>query len=505
MADVDVLVIGGGINGCGIARDAVGRGYSVLLAEQNDLASGTSSWSTKLIHGGLRYLEHYEFRLVREALQEREVLWRMAPHIIRPLRFVLPHFKGLRPAWLLRVGLFLYDHLGGRKLLPPTRSLDLSRDEAGKPLKGGFTKGFEYSDCWVEDTRLVVLNARDAADRGATVLTRTRVSSLRRTGETWTATLADRITGTERQVTARIVINAAGPWVDEVLRGPLGRNDAHNVRLVQGSHIVVRKMFDHDRAYIFQNPDGRIIFAIPYESDFTLIGTTDRDWTGDPAKVAITEEETDYLLSAAGEYFSKPLSRADIVWTYSGVRPLFDDGASKAQEATRDYVLKVDGEGAAPRLVNVFGGKITTYRRLAESVLEKIEEALGAKGRPWSGTVPLPGGDFPVDGVSSLVSSLANAHRSVAPAVIQRLVRAYGTRAREILADVKANGGLGRSFGGGLTEAELRYLVRNEWAMDAEDVLWRRSKLGLHLSKAEAAEVDAWMRGAASERLAAAQ
>ncbi len=400
MADVDVLIVGGGINGCGIARDAVGRGYSVLLAEQNDLASGTSSWSTKLIHGGLRYLEHYEFRLVREALQEREVLWAMAPHIIWPLRFVLPHHRGLRPAWLLRLGLFLYDHLGGRKRLPATRTLDLSSDATGKPLKTGFfRRGFEYSDCWVQDSRLVVLNARDAADRGATILTRTRVTGLSREGDVWRVRLEDRRGGSVREVTAGLVVNAAGPWVDEVLRGPLGRNDAHNVRLVQGSHIVVRKLYDHDRAYIFQNADGRIIFAIPYEGAFTLIGTTDRDYDGDPAKVAITDGEIDYLLSAAGEYFAQPIGRGDIVWSYSGVRPLYDDGASKAQEATRDYVLKVDGEGAAPRIVNVFGGKITTYRRLAESVLEKIEEALGRRGGgSWTGKVALPGGDFPVDG-----------------------------------------------------------------------------------------------------------
>ncbi|WP_181704012.1 glycerol-3-phosphate dehydrogenase [Chthonobacter albigriseus] len=495
MADVDVLVIGGGINGCGIARDAVGRGYSVLLAEMNDLASGTSSWSTKLIHGGLRYLEHYEFRLVREALQEREVLWAMAPHIIRPLRFVLPHSKGLRPAWLLRLGLFLYDHLGGRKRLPPTRTLDLTTDVTGKPLKGGFSKGFEYSDCWVEDTRLVVLNARDAADRGATVLTRTRVAALRRADGHWVATLEDRQSGARREVTARIVVNAAGPWVDEVLRGPLGRNDAHNVRLVQGSHIVVRQMFRHDRAYIFQNPDGRIIFAIPYEGEFTLIGTTDRDWTGDPAAVRISDEETDYLLAAASEYFAEPVTRADIVWTYSGVRPLFDDGASKAQEATRDYVLKVDGEAAAPRLVNVFGGKITTYRRLAESVLEKVEEAIGRRNRPWTSGATLPGGDFPVEGFDALVSLLQQAHPQVTPALVRRLARAYGTRARDLLGDARTDADLGRDFGAGLTEAEIRYLVDREWAVSAEDILWRRSKLGLRLAPAEASALDDFMKG----------
>ncbi|BBE73798.1 glycerol-3-phosphate dehydrogenase [Oharaeibacter diazotrophicus] len=483
MADVDVLIVGGGINGCGVARDAVGRGYSVLLAEQNDLASGTSSWSTKLIHGGLRYLEHYEFRLVREALQEREVLWRLAPHIIRPLRFVLPHHRGLRPAWLLRLGLFLYDHLGGRKLLPPTRTLDLSRDETGRPLKPGFfTRGFEYSDCWVEDTRLVVLNARDAADRGATILTRTRVATLAREGDVWRAVLEDRATGARRVVTAKMVVNAAGPWVDEVLRGPLGRNDARNVRLVQGSHIVVKRVFDHDRAYIFQNADGRIIFAIPYEGSFTLIGTTDRDWTGDPADVAITDGEIDYLLAAAGEYFAKPIGRSDIVWSYSGVRPLYDDGASKAQEATRDYVLKVDGADGAPRLVNVFGGKITTYRRLAESVLEKIEEALGRRGKgSWTGGAALPGGDFLVEGFEALVAELGAAHPGVTPALVRRLARAYGTEARRILAGARADADLGRGFGAGLTEAEVRHLVEREWARTADDVLWRRSKLGLTL------------------------
>jgi glycerol-3-phosphate dehydrogenase len=494
MREVDVLVVGGGINGCGIARDAVGRGYSVLLAEQDDLASGTSSWSTKLIHGGLRYLEHYEFRLVREALQEREVLWRLAPHIIWPLRFVLPHHKGLRPAWLLRLGLFLYDHLGGRKLLPPTKTLSLASDPAGAPLKGGFDRGFEYSDCWVMDSRLVVLNARDAADRGATVLTRTRVAGLRRDGETWLATLEER-DGTRSEVRARLVVNAAGPWVDEVLRGPLGRNDARNVRLVQGSHIVVKRVFEHDRAYIFQNADDRIIFAIPYEGDYTLIGTTDRDYTGDPGKVAITEGEVDYLLSAASEYFTRPSARADIVWTYSGVRPLFDDGASKAQEATRDYVLKVEGADGEPRLVNIFGGKITTYRRLAESVLEKIEEALGRRGAKWTATIPLPGGDFPVEGFAALVEGLKRDFPQLPPALLSRLARSYGTKARAILGKARKEADLGRAFGGGLTEAEVRYLVEQEWARTADDILWRRSKLGLGYSAAERAALEAGLVG----------
>ncbi len=500
MADVDLLVVGGGINGCGIARDAVGRGYSVMLAEQGDLASGTSSWSTKLIHGGLRYLEHYEFRLVREALQEREVLWGMAPFIIRPLRFVLPHHKGLRPAWFLRLGLFLYDHLGGRKLLPGTRTLDLASDPAGEPLKPGFSKAFEYSDCWVEDTRLVVLNAMDAAARGATVLTRTKVVGLAQADDAWSATLEDADTRARRTVTARLVVNAAGPWVDKVLRGPLGRNDAHNVRLVQGSHIVVRKLYDHDRAYIFQNADGRIIFAIPYEGEFTLIGTTDRDWTGDPGEVRITDEEIGYLLSAAGEYFKAPLSRDDIVWTYSGVRPLFDDGASKAQEATRDYVLKVDGEGEAPRLVNIFGGKITTYRRLAESVMEKVEQALGARGGRWTAGATLPGGDFPVTGFEGLVRELQAEHPGVGPALVRRLARAYGTRARRILGTARSDADLGRGFGAGLTEAEMDYLVANEWARNADDVLWRRTKLGLRTTRQDVEDLDGWFAGRNRER-----
>ena len=403
----DIAVIGGGINGCGIARDAVGRGFSVLLAEMDDLASGTSSGSTKLIHGGLRYLEFYEFRLVREALMEREVLWRNAPHIIRPLRFVLPHAQGLRPAWMLRLGLFLYDHIGGRRLLPPTRTLDMRADPAGKPLKPLFSKAFEYSDGWVDDARLVVLNARDAADRGAVIRTRTKVAAARREDGLWVLALEDRNSGAVEEARARLLVNAAGPWVDHVLSETVGLRDAHNVRLVQGSHIVVRRKFDDPRAYFFQNRDGRIIFAIPYEDDFTLIGTTDRDYPGDPHEVRISEEEIDYLCAAASEYFAEAVRRADIVWTYSAVRPLYDDGASKAQEATRDYVLKAEGgHGEAP-LLNAFGGKITTYRRLAEAMLEKIEGFLGRRGAPWTAAAPLPGGDFPATGFAAEAARLA--------------------------------------------------------------------------------------------------
>jgi glycerol-3-phosphate dehydrogenase len=486
--DFDILVVGGGINGAGIARDAAGRGYSVLLAEMADLASGTSSASTKLIHGGLRYLEHYEFRLVREALIEREILWGIAPHIIWPLRFVLPHHKGLRPAWLLRLGLFLYDHLGGRKRLPPTRSLDLRSDPAGAPLKPEFVRAFEYSDAWVQDARLVALNARDAADRGAEVLTRTMVTAMKRQETGFRVTLRDMETNRERTVSARLVVNAAGPWVDRMI-GLASGAEAHNVRLVQGSHIVVRRLYEHDRCYIFQNADNRIIFAIPYEGDYTLIGTTDRDYSGDPADVRISGEETDYLLASASTYFKRKVTRDDLVWSYSGVRPLYDDGAGAAQQATRDYVLKLDSEGGAPML-NVFGGKITTYRRLAESALRLIEARLGAHDPAWTADVPLPGGDFPVDGFESLLDQLAQRAPGSARTTLTRLARAYGTRAFDIIGP---DGGLGEMFGADLGSNEVRYLVDNEWARAPEDILWRRSKLGLRFTAAETQRLEAFM------------
>lgn len=493
---VDIFVIGGGINGCGIARDAAGRGFSVFLAEMNDLASGTSSGSTKLIHGGLRYLEHYEFRLVREALMEREILWKIAPHIIWPMRFVLPYFKGgPRPAWMLRLGLFLYDHIGGRKLLPATRTLDMRTDPAAKPLKPLFTKAFEYSDGWVMDSRLVVLNARDAADHGAIVRTRCKVVEARRAGSAWKIVVEDMLTGAREDVVAKLLVNAAGPWVDTVLKQAVGQNDVHNVRLVQGSHIVIEKKFSDPRAYFFQNNDGRIIFAIPYEDDFTLIGTTDRDYSGDPAKVTISDGEIDYLCNAASEYFAEPVRRADIVWTYSAVRPLYDDGASKAQEATRDYVLKADSGEGAP-LINSFGGKITTYRRLAESMLEKIEGFLGPRGKPWTADASLPGGDFDGRDFNGQVAKLKSAYPFLEDGHARRLTRLYGTRAAMILGAAKSLGDLGRDFGDGLTEAEVHYLVEQEWAVTAEDVLWRRTKRGLRFSGAQAAALQAYLDGA---------
>jgi glycerol-3-phosphate dehydrogenase len=492
----DIFVIGGGINGCGIARDAVGRGYSVFLAEMNDLASGTSSGSTKLIHGGLRYLEHYEFRLVREALMEREVLWKAAPHIIWPMRFVLPYAKGLRPAWLIRLGLFLYDHIGGRKLLPPTRTLDMTRDPAGKPLKPLFLKAFEYSDAWVNDARLVVLNARDAAERGATIRTRAKVVRVRRENGHWTIDVENLRAKTVETVKARLIVNAAGPWVDRVLAGAVGQNDVHNVRLVQGSHIVVQKKFDDPRAYFFQNKDGRIIFAIPYEGDFTLIGTTDQDYLGDPREAKISDAEIDYLCAAASEYFVEPVQRKDIVWTYSAVRPLYDDGASKAQEATRDYVLKSDAPDGQAAIVNIFGGKITTYRRLAESMLENIEEHLGKRGKPWTANAPLPGGDFLANGFEAEVAKLKVAYPFLDLGYAQRLTRLYGTRAKTLLGLARSQSDLGRHFGADLYEAEVRYLMNQEWAVTAEDVLWRRTKRGLKLTPEQTNALDRYMSGA---------
>ncbi|TNE35530.1 MAG: glycerol-3-phosphate dehydrogenase [Alphaproteobacteria bacterium] len=491
--DFDLFVIGGGINGVGIARDAAGRGFSVALCEMNDLASGTSSGSTKLIHGGLRYLEHYEFMLVRKALSEREILWANAPHIIWPLRFVLPHHKGLRPAWLLRFGLFLYDYIGGRKKLPATKALDLRAAAAGAPLKGEFTHGFEYSDCWVNDSRLVVLNARDAADRGAKIMPRHKCTKAAREDGIWQIETEDMTTGEKSVHTARFLVNASGPWVDEVLGDTLGADHPHNVRLVQGSHIVVPKIFDHDRCYIFQNADERIIFAIPYEQDYTLIGTTDRDYPGNPADVAITAEETEYLCAAASEYFAKPIHPDAVIWTYSAVRPLFDDGASKAQEATRDYVLQRKGEAGEAALLNIFGGKITTYRRLAEAALEIIEGDLGKKGPIWTEKAALPGGDFPMTGFDALLEKVQKTYPFLEAGQAHRMTRAYGTRIFSLLGKAARQEDLGKDFGGGLTAAEVRWLMIHEWAMTAEDILWRRSKLGIGFSMTEREALANWM------------
>ncbi len=491
----DLAIIGGGINGCGIARDAAGRGNSVFLCEMNDLASGTSSWSSKLIHGGLRYLEYYEFRLVREALIEREVLWQIAPHIIKPLRFVLPHHSGLRPTWLLRLGLFIYDHLGGRHLLPAARSVDLRRDEVGRPLvPGRFTRGFEYSDCFVDDARLVVLNARDAADRGAVIRTRTRAVEARRLDDCWQVTLEDTITGARDSIKARALVNAGGPWVEDVLARRAGINAKAKVRLVQGSHIVVPRLYDHDRAYTFQNADGRVVFVIPYQNDFTLIGTTDRDYDGDPAKVRASADEIAYLCQSVNDYLAKPVKPQDVVWAYAGVRPLYDDGASEAKAATRDYVFEFDTPGGLP-LLSIFGGKITTYRRLAEEALERLAPYLrGTKVQAgWTAKTPLPGGDLDVSAVPALADELARDHLFLSRALALRLAHAYGTRASKVLGDASSASDLGQLFGDTLTEREVRYLMAHEFARTAEDIVWRRSKLGLRLSANEVKALDDWI------------
>ncbi|MCB1787373.1 MAG: glycerol-3-phosphate dehydrogenase [Gammaproteobacteria bacterium] len=491
----DIAVIGGGINGCGVARDAAGRGLKVYLAEQGDLAQGTSSASTKLIHGGLRYLEYYEFRLVREALFEREVLLRNAPHIIWPLRFVLPHHSGLRPAWFLRLGLFIYDHMGGRKLLPGTRTLDLRADVAGQPLVERFTKGFEYSDCWVDDARLVVLNAKDAAARGARVETRTRVIGAVRRDGLWDVSVARDGSDATQTVVARSLVNAAGPWVDEVVRLTGASAGAQrNVRLVRGSHIVVPRMFEHDRAYIFQNKDGRIFFAIPYEQDFTLIGTTDADHREPLAGIHASDEEIDYLCAASSEYFRRPIERRDVVWTYSGVRPLYDDGASAAHQATRDYVLKVETENGHAPLLNVFGGKITTFRRLAGKVLSRLGEYIPVPASDWTKHAALPGGDFDLAQRGRLLDELKNRYPFLAESTVERLMRSYGSLAYQVLGDAGDLEALGEDFGAGLSEAEVGYLMDHEWARELDDVIWRRSKLGLRLSDRQKARLEAWMK-----------
>jgi glycerol-3-phosphate dehydrogenase len=486
----DLLIVGGGINGAGIARDAAGRGLKVLLVEKDDLASHTSSASTKLIHGGLRYLEYGEFRLVREALIERERLLAIAPHIIWPLEFVLPQKNSPRPAWMVRLGLFLYDHLGGRKKLPATRAVRLDSDLKGCGLKPGMGKAFVYSDCWVEDSRLVALNALDAAERGATIRTRTRLVSAEREGAVWRAT----IEGADgpREVRARILVNAAGPWVADVLgKAGSARND-RGVRLVKGSHIVVPRLYEGAHAFLLQNPDRRVIFAIPYERDFTLIGTTDLPWTEAPGRATISPEEKRYLLDSAAHYFARPLSEKDVVWSYAGIRPLYDDHAASASAVTRDYVLDVEGGEGQAAMLSIFGGKITTYRKLAEHALEKLAPFLpDAQG--WTAGAALPGGDIADGDFEAFVRKLCESHATLPPALLRRLARAYGTRTRLILGDAATIDDLGEDFGGALHRAEINYLVRHEWARTAEDILYRRSKLGLHVPEGTAERIDAYL------------
>src|SRR5262245_13511713 len=496
MSDFDLAIVGGGINGAGIARDAAGRGLRVLLVEQNDLASGTSSASTKLIHGGLRYLEHGWLRLVREALIEREVLLRMAPHLIRPMRFVLPVEPGMRPRWMLRLGLFVYDHLGGRKLLPPTSTIDLARGALGAPLKGRYEHGFEYSDCWVDDARLVVLNAVDAAAHGAVIRTRTRCVRVER-GADWKLVLEVR--GRRDVMSARALVNATGPWVGAFSETVLRRPPPGNIRLIAGSHIVVLRLFEHDRAYIFQAPDGRVVFALPFEHDFTMIGTTDHDFSGDPDKVEASAEEIGYLCKIATDHFRTAMFPSDVIWSFAGVRPLYDEESDepqeKAQDTPRDYMLALERVAGEAPLLTVYGGKITTYRRLAEEAYGKLAPVLGV--RPdWTKSAPLPGGDFDVSGVEQLIAGLRLSYPFLNDTHARRLARAYGTRVRYILASARTLDDLGPNLGADLTGAEVRYLMAYEFAQTADDVLWRRSKLGLRVSRDDRARLSSFMTGA---------
>lgn len=499
----DLFIIGGGVNGCGIARDAAGRGFSVALAEMHDLAWATSSASTKLFHGGLRYLEYFELKLVRDALIEREILLRAMPHISWPMRFVLPWHKtlkfegetpasklisfflpwtkGSRPAWMIRFGLFMYDHMGGRKILPATKKLDLRKVPEGAPLRDHFSLAYEYSDVWVQDSRLVVLNARDAARRGADIMVRTKVLRAERDGEHWAVTVQNR-DGSESLHKARMLINAGGPWVEDIIKSKVGINAREGVRLVRGSHIVTKKLFDHEKCYFFQGKDARIIFAIPYENDFTLIGTTDADHGEDPdRRPECTPEEADYLRAFAAEYFKKPIAPEDIVWSYAGVRPLYDDGASSARAATREYVLSLNESSGAP-LLSIFGGKITTYRKLAEDALDTIQSVLKTHKPEWTKGAALPGGDFPHDGVPDQVAQILETYRFLNADWALRLVRAYGTETADVLGESTTLSDLGQNFGATLYQREVDWLVANEFAFTANDILWRRGKLGLRVS-----------------------
>lgn len=489
--NVDIFVIGGGINGAGIARDAAGRGLSVVLCEKDDLAEGTSSRSGKLVHGGLRYLEYYEFRLVREALIEREVLMRNAPHIIWPMRFVLPHSPQDRPAWLVRLGLFLYDNLGGRKQLPGTRTLDLRRDPEGAALKDKYHKGFEYSDCWVDDARLVILNAVDAAEHGALVLTRSPCVSARRDGQVWRVTTRNTLTGETQEFAAKLLVNAAGPWVSDVVNRVAGSNSTRNVRLVKGSHIIVPKFWKGENAYLVQNHDKRVIFINPYERDKALIGTTDIAYDGRAEDVRAEDSEVQYLIDAVNRYFKEQLTRDDVLTTFSGVRPLFDDGQGNPSAVTRDYVFDIEETGGAPML-NIFGGKITTFRELAERGLQKIRKFFPEMGGDWTEKAPLPGGDMERADYEAFRNRMKQDYPWMPRELRRHYGRLYGTRIDLIAGGASSLEGLGRHFGGTLYEAEVAYLVKHEWAQTAEDILWRRTKHRLHLTDDEQAAFAKW-------------
>ena len=467
----DLVVIGGGINGVGIARDAAGRGLSVLLVEQGDLAQATSSNSTKLIHGGLRYLEQYDFKLVRESLNERERLLRGASHIMWPQEFVIPHEPHLRPAWMIRAGLFLYDYLGKRELLPGSGGVDFRTDARGKPLKTDYVRGFSYFDCWVDDARLVVLCAKDAEERGADIAVRTACTGLKAEGDVWRVSLGD------KDVQARAVVNAAGPWVRTFLdEQGLAAGKTPGMRYSKGSHIIVKQLYDGEHAYLLQQPDGRIVFTIPYEGDFTLIGTTDTDYRGDPMDAEIDEDEVDYLCAAAGRSFVQDISLDDVVWAYSGVRGLPDSGEESLSEVSRDYILDLDKRFDAP-LLNVFGGKLTTFRKLSEQVVNRLSPYFDGMGEAWTRETLLPGGDIAGGDFEAFVEAQLQLNSLMDAGLVRRLCRAYGSRISSVLED-----GLGHHLGDDVYEAELRYLIEEEWARTSDDILWRRSKLGLHLS-----------------------
>ncbi|MEX0693070.1 MAG: glycerol-3-phosphate dehydrogenase [Rhodospirillales bacterium] len=493
--DADLLVIGGGINGVGIARDAAGRGLRVILCEKGDLAGATSSASTKLIHGGLRYLEHYEFKLVRAALREREVLLNAAPHIVRPLRFILPQSPGVRPAWLIRIGLFLYDHLGERKRLAGSGSLNLNGSPYGAPLKPELQKAAYYSDCWVDDSRLVVLNALDAAERGAEILTRTECVHAvpEASGAGWQVMLLDHRSGTRKRIRARVVVNAAGPWAERCLADVLEGLPVTSMRLVRGSHIIVPRLFDHDNAYIFQNPDRRIVFAIPYQQNFTMIGTTDADFDGDLDAVTISAGEVDYLCETANRFFTRSISRDDIVWSFSGVRPLLGDGSDQPDQVTRDYRLDLRRTPSGSVALSVLGGKITTYRKLAEQAVNKLDAIFNTDKDNWTAAAPLPGGDIPGADIDAFIDAAARDYPWLADDLLERYARSYGTRLAVMLDGVAGMQGLGDALCPGLHVSEIRYLVDHEWAMTATDILWRRTKLGLRADPAAEARLQTWL------------
>ncbi len=494
----DIAIVGGGINGCGIARDAAGRGLSVVLMEQGDLASATSSASSKLIHGGIRYLEHYEFRLVRESLRERDVVLRIAPHISRPMRFVFPHNPSMRPMWMIRLGLFLYDHLGGVSFESSRAIPGFPESEAGEPLKSGFAKAFEYSDCWIDDARLVVLNARDAHQHGARIMTRTRCTSAASEEGCWRLEATDAASGETQEIRSRVLINAAGPWasdfLDDHVEAGFAAPRTDTTRKVKGSHLVVKKWYPHDRAYILQNDDGRIVFVLPFEDEYVLVGTTDVDFDGDPADARMSSAEKDYLVTCINGYFRQQVTEEDVVGSFAGVRPLYDDGAGKAQEATRDYVLKtartVDGAG----MVNIYGGKLTTYRKLAESVLDRVSREFLPMGEPWTEGAPLPGGDFDHEHREKILNGYRERYAFLPAQLVDRYFRAYGTELEAMLDGVDSASAMGWDFGGGLYAREVGWMMSREWACSVDDVLWRRSKLALNAGAIDIPALRDWIK-----------